>query len=234
MLKCASAVCGKDLRLVLTRGAGLTQALLLGLLLVFLFSLSLDAGDRLTPQAAATMFWLASAFCQVLVFNMLYAVEEANGARLGLLLLPAPVQGVWLGKAAAGLPLPLTAQCLFVPAVFVFLAQQTGPGWPTALAGLILVDVGMAASGSLLGALSVGRAGRESLLSVVLFPLLVPLLLAGVRLTALGLLPADAPAGALAFARESAGSWLGLAAAFDALFLAAGLVLFPYVYSGED
>ena len=229
MLKCASAVCGKDLRLVLTRGAGLTQALLLGLLLVFLFSLSLDAGDRLTPQAAATMFWLASAFCQVLVFNMLYAVEEANGARLGLLLLPAPVQGVWLGKAAAGLLLLLAAQCLFVPAVFVFLAQQTGPGWPTALAGLILVDVGMAASGSLLGALSVGRAGRESLL-----PLLVPLLLAGVRLTALGLLPADAPAGALAFARESAGSWLGLAAAFDALFLAAGLVLFPYVYSGED
>ena len=165
---------------------------------------------------------------------MLYAVEEANGARLGLLLLPAPVQGVWLGKAAAGLLLLLAAQCLFVPAVFVFLAQQTGPGWPTALAGLILADVGMAASGSLLGALSVGRAGRESLLSVVLFPLLVPLLLAGVRLTALGLLPADAPAGALAFARESAGSWLGLAAAFDALFLAAGLVLFPYVYSGED
>lgn len=234
MLKCAQAVCGKDLRLVLARGGGLTQALLLGLLLVFLFSLSLDAGDRLTPQAAATMFWLASAFCQVLVFNMLYAVEEVNGARLGLLLLPAPVQGVWLGKAAAGLLLLLTAQCLFLPAVFVFLAQQAGSAWPTALTGLILVDVGMAASGSLLGALSVGQVGRESLLSVVLFPLLAPLLLAGVRLTALGLLPAGTPAEVVALARESAGSWLGLAAAFDALFLAAGLVLFPYVYSGED
>lgn len=234
MLKCALAVCGKDLRLVLARGAGLTQALLLGLLLVFLFSLSLDSGERLTPQAAATMFWLASAFCQVLVFNMLYAVEETNGARLGLLLLPAPVQSVWLGKAAAGLLLLLTAQCLFVPAVFVFLAQQMGPGWPPALAGILLVDAGMAASGSLLGALSVGRAGRESLLSVVLFPLLVPLLLAGVRLTAPGLIPADSPAGVLAFAREGVESWLGLAAAFDALFLAAGLTLFPYVYSGED
>lgn len=232
MLRCALAICAKDLRLVLTRGAGLTQALLLGLLLVFLFSLSLDAGESLSAQAAATMFWLASAFCQVLVFTMLYALEEANGARLGLLLLPVPVQAVWLGKAVVGLLLLFSAQCVFVPAVFVFLGQHMGPGWPVALAGLLLVDAGMAASGSLLGALSVGQAGRESLLSVIVFPLLVPLLLAGVRLTALALIPAAAPA--LAFAREGMGSWLGLAAAFDALFLAAGLALFPYVYSGED
>lgn len=232
MLRCALAICSKDLRLVLTRGAGLTQALLLGLLLVFLFSLSLDVGESLSAQAAATMFWLASAFCQVLVFTMLYGLEEANSARLGLLLLPAPVQALWLGKAVVGLLLLLTAQCVFVPAVFVFLGQHIGPGWPLALAGLFLVDVGMVASGSLLGALSVGQAGRESLLSVVVFPLLVPLLLAGVRLTALALIPATAPT--LTFAREGIGSWLGLAAAFDALFLAAGLALFPYVYSGED
>ncbi|MCH5277005.1 MAG: heme exporter protein CcmB [Desulfovibrionaceae bacterium] len=232
MLRCALAICAKDLRLVLTRGAGLAQALLLGLLLVFLFSLSLDAGERLSAQAAATMFWLASAFCQVLVFTLLYALEEANGARLGLLLLPAPIQAVWLGKAAVGLLLLLTAQAVFVPAIFVFLGQHLGPGWPLALAGLFLVDAGMGASGSLLGALSVGQAGRESLLSVVLFPLLVPLLLAGIRLTALALIPAASPD--LAFAREGAGSWLGMAAAFDALFLAAGLALFPYVYSGED
>ena len=109
MLRCALAVCAKDLKLTLTRGAGLVQALLLGLLLVFLFSLSLNAGDRLSPQAAAAMFWLASAFCQVLIFNMLYAVEESAQARIGLLLLPAPVQAVWLGKALAGL-LRLNAQ----------------------------------------------------------------------------------------------------------------------------
>ena len=103
MIRCALALCGKDLKLTLSRGAGLMQALLLGLLLVFLFSLSMNAGDRLSPQAAAAMFWLASAFCQVLIFNMLYAVEETAQARLGLVLLPAPVQGVWLGKALAGL-----------------------------------------------------------------------------------------------------------------------------------
>ena len=226
MLKCALALCGKDLKLVLSRGAGLMQALLLGLLLVFLFSLSLNAGDRLSPQAAAAMFWLASAFCQVLIFNMLYAVEETAQARLGLVLLPAPVQGVWLGKALAGLLLMAVAQCVFVPAVFVFLGQHLGSAWLFALMGIALGDVGMAASGSLLGARSVGRGGRESLLSIVLFPLLVPMLLAGVRLVSMGIDPDPMLDDAL--------RWTGLAAAFDGLFLAAGLLLFPFVYSGDD
>ena len=226
MLKSALALCGKDLKLILARGAGLMQALLLGLLLVFLFSLSLNAGDRLSPQAAAAMFWLASAFCQVLIFNMLYAVEETAQARLGLVLLPAPVQGVWLGKALAGLLLMAVAQCVFVPAGFVFLGQHLGSAWLFALMGIALGDVGMAASGSLLGALSVGRGGRESLLSIVLFPLLVPMLLAGVRLVSMGIDPEPMLDDAL--------RWIGLAAAFDGLFLAAGLLLFPFVYSGDD
>ena len=226
MLKSALALCGKDLKLILARGAGLMQALLLGLLLVFLFSLSLNAGDKLSPQAAAAMFWLASAFCQVLIFNMLYAVEETAQARLGLVLLPAPVQGRWLGKALAGVMLLAAAQCVFVPAVFVFLGQNLGQAWPFALLGIALGDVGMAASGSLLGALSVGRGGRESLLSIVLFPLLVPMLLAGVRLVSMGIDPDPMLDDAL--------RWVGLAAAFDGLFLAAGLILFPFVYSGDD
>ena len=209
MLKLALALCAKDLRIVLARSAGLAQALLLGLLLVFLFSLSLEAGDRLSPQAAATMFWLASAFCQVLVFNMLYSLEEENGSRLGLLTLPVPSQGIWLGKAT-----------------FVFLGQSAGEEPVPALIGLLLTDVGMAASGSLLGALSVGRAGRESLLSIVLFPLMIPLLLAGIQLGATGFNPDPMPDGPQ--------DWIGLAAAFDAVFLAAGLALFPFVYSGED
>ena len=226
MLRCALALCGKDLKLILTRGSGIVQALLLGLLLVFLFSLSLNAGDRLSPQAASAMFWLASAFCQVLIFKKLYAVEESAQARVGLVLLPAPVQSVWLGKALAGLLLMATAQCIFVPAVFVFLGQHLHEGWPLALAGIALGNVGMAASGSLLGALSVGQSGRESLLSIVLFPLLVPLLLAGVRLVSMGIDPEPM--------LDEAMRWLGLAAAFDGLFLAAGLILFPFVYSGED
>ena len=101
MLNLTLAMARKDLSVTLTRSAGLVQALLLGLLLIFMFSLSRKAGDTVSPQTAATIFWLASSFCQVLIFNTLYSYEEGTGARLALLLVPAPVTGVWLGKGLA-------------------------------------------------------------------------------------------------------------------------------------
>ena len=119
MISFALTVARKDLLLTFTRGSGLVQGLLLGLLLLFVFSLSQGVGERMSPQGAGAVFWLGSAFCQVLIFNTLYALEEANGARLGLLLAPAPVQAVWLGKALAGLLLLLVAQMFFLPAAVV-------------------------------------------------------------------------------------------------------------------
>ena len=100
--------------------------------------------------------------------------KRPTAPRLGLLLAPAPIQAVWLGKALAGLLLLLVAQMFFLPAAVVFLSQEIGALWPVGLGTLLLVDVGMCALGSLLGALSQGGAARESLLSIVLFPLWCP------------------------------------------------------------
>ncbi len=225
MLRLTLAVARKDLALTLARGSGLIQALLLGLLLLFVFSLSQGIGERMSPQAAAAVFWLRSAFCQVLIFNQLYALEEVNNARLGLLLCPAPIQGVWLGKALAGLLLLLLAQIVFLPASVIFLGQDIGGPLLPGLAALLLVDLGMCALGSLLGALAQGQAARESLLSIVLFPLLTPLLLSGIGVGAqtLGAASPDGP-----------GGWLGVACAFDAVFLGAGLLLFGFIYTGDE
>ena len=225
MLRLTLAVARKDLALTLARGSGLIQALLLGLLLLFVFSLSQGIGERMSPQAAAAVFWLSSAFCQVLIFNQLYALEEVNNARLGLLLCPAPIQGVWLGKALAGLLLLLLAQIIFLPASVIFLGQDIGGPLLPGLAALLLADLGMCALGSLLGALAQGQAARESLLSIVLFPLLTPLLLSGIGVGAqtLGAASADGP-----------GGWLGVACAFDAVFLGAGLLLFSFIYTGDE
>lgn len=214
----------KDCRLVLVRGGGLVQSLLLGLLLIFVFSLSRQTGEAVSPQTAAAIFWLASAFCQVLAFNMVYALEETHEARAGLLLMPNPVQAVWLGKGLAGLILLLLAQCVFLPAILVFLTQEIGIRWGYGLAALLLVDIGMATLGSLLGALSQGQAARESLLSIILFPLLVPVLLAGIRMGT-GVFADELP--------DDVFAWLKLALAFDGIFLAAGLLLFPFVFNDE-
>lgn len=224
MLRLALAMARKDLCLAL-RGAGLVQSMLLGLLLVFLFSLSQKTGELVPGQTAAAIFWLSSAFCQTLVFNMLFSFEEANGARTGLLLSPSPATGVFLGKAIAGLLLILVAQLLFLPAVIIFLGQSLSGDLVSGFAILVLGDLGLAALGSLLGALSQGQTARESLLSLLVFPLLAPLLLAAIRVFA------------LLFGEADTGdtlSWLQFAAAFDAIFWALALLLFRFVYTGDD
>lgn len=225
MLKRAGAILRKDLTLAVSGGQGLVQAVLLGLLLIFLFSLSKPLAGVVSAQAAATIFWLASAFGLVLVFNDLFGLEEANGARVGILSSPAPVHAVWLGKGAAGLVLLLVSQLVFLPATVAFLGQTMyGPLW-LFLAALGGADLGLVIVGALLGALSQGQAARESLLSVIVFPLLLPVLLAGITLFGQVFTPGPA---------EGIHGWLGLMVAFDALFAGAGLFLFPFVYSGED
>ena len=226
MIRAALLIASKDLIVHCGRkNAGFLQAILMGLLLIFLFSLSLDIGEVMTPQAAAAVFWMSSAFSQVLLFNGLYGHEESAGQRIGLVLAPVPVQSVWLGKMLAGGTLLFLAQCVFFPATLVFLGQEMGEHWPKALMAVLGVDIGAVALGALLGALSQGQSARESLFTIIVFPLLVPLFLAGIRLLQMGF-GSDRLEDSLA--------WLGIIGAFDAIFLAAGLVLFPFIYAADD
>ncbi len=228
MIRCALILAAKDLRLTLLRGNAPAQAVLLGLLLAVLFSLSLDGQAKASAPAAATLFWLSSAFCQTLVFNTLFSLEEAGGARLGLLLSPAPVQAVWLGKALAGLALLALIQTALLAATVIFLGQDVNSAWPLVLPAVLLIDAGIAAAGALLGALAQSGTTRESLCSIVIFPLLVPLFLAGIR-TLAALFGAGTDTAA---AVADIPNWIALAAAFDAIFVAAALVLFPFIYGG--
>lgn len=225
MLRFALLIFAKDLRLTLLRGRGLAQALLLGLLLIFIFSLSKNPGEYAQPREAAAIFWLSSLFCQTLVFNLIYALEEENDARQGLLLSPFPIQGIWLGKALSAFVILLVAQLVFFPAIVVFLAQTPGGPIGVGVAALLSADAGICALGSLLGAIGQGLGGREALLSIILFPLLIPLLLAAISLDALVLGAPDT---------GDTGTWLGMACAFDAVFIACGLLLFGFLYKGDE
>jgi heme exporter protein B len=135
-----------------------------------------------------------------------------------------PIQTVWLGKLLGGLALLVMAQCCFIPAIIVFLAQETLTS-VVGLVGLLLgVDAGLVILGSLLGAVSQGRDTRDSLLSIILFPLLLPLLLGGVKVG--GVLLAGA-------SLESVADWFRIIGAFDVIFAGAAMLLFPYVYGQE-
>ena len=215
------ALAGKDIRLFLTRGHGLVLALLLGLLLIFLFSLAASGEQKISGAWAAAIFWMASCFSQVLVFNALYALEDVHKAREALLMAPMPAQTVWAGKAVAGGVILFVLQGVFIPACMVFLNLSAVHSWTWLLGSIALVDTGLIFLGALLGGMGAEQAGRDSLFTVILFPLFIPLLLAGIRLggfvvEGLGL--------------ENPWAWVRLGASFDLVFGGLALLLFPFVY----
>ncbi|MBQ9536513.1 MAG: heme exporter protein CcmB [Desulfovibrionaceae bacterium] len=219
-LKFLIALFAKDLSILGLKGGALAQALLLGLVLIFLFSLAQEPGQTLSLQNAACVFWLSSLFGQVLIFNQLYALEEQQATRTCLLLLPFSITWVYLAKTLTGLCLLLISQSLFLPASLIFLGQSLPAHSLALILYILIIDLGICALGSLLGALAQGQAARESLLSILLFPLLTPLLLAGISLHTQAYSPTTS-------------NWLSLALAFDAIFFSVCLWLFPFIYTDE-
>lgn len=213
----------KDLKLLFFRNCILPQALLLGLLLIFMFSLAMAPGQQASPQESATIFWLSSIFYVILIYNQLYQLEQDNNSRMLLIMALFPVQGVWLGKGLTGLCFLLLAQALFLGSTVIFLNQSISDNFLPILAGLVMADIGICALASLMGAAGQGTASANSLISLALFPLLIPLLLGGINIFA-------ACFGAPGIALES---WFGILGSFDAVFISASLLLFGYLFCGE-
>jgi heme exporter protein B len=224
MIASSIAIARKDLKLAFAGGQGPVQAVLLGLLLVFIFSLSAAPGERFSPQQAMAIFWLCSSFAVVLTFSLLFRFEEENDTATALLLSPLPVQGLWLGKTMAGLALLLLCQVFFFPAALVFLGLDPGGNPGGLLVMMLAVDVGLCVLGGLIGAMGHGQGAKDALLTIIVFPLQIPLLLGGIRI-GVGLM--------LGGALGAQAEWLGLVLAFDAVFAGAALFLFPHVFRGE-
>lgn len=224
MLRRGCYITLKDLRIIWRNRGAMTQALLLGLVLIFVFSVAKDTGTKISPREASAFFWLSTVFCETFIFNQLYGLEEPTLARHALIISQIPVQAVWLGKALGAMFILVLAQCFFLPAVIIFLNQTLGGNYLLGLCAVIACDAGLCALGSMLGAITCGRFSRQSLPSILLFPLIMPILLAAI----------DLCAQTLGGTTSSQTAWLGIIFAFDCLFVGTALFLFGFIYGGEN
>jgi heme exporter protein B len=143
-------------------------------------------------------------------------VESADGVRDGLRLSGLDPAGLFLGKAlAVAAQLAVLSAVLTVGVVLLYGARIAVP-WMIA-ASVVLGVVGLAATGTLYGALSAGLRVRETLLPFLLLPVVAPVLVAGTRIWQ----------AALAGGLPSSGTdWLRLLLVFDAVYVALGVVVF--------
>ena len=218
LLRQAVAVAGKDLRIELRGRHALAAVLPFAATLLVAMGLSLGPGRALLQRTAPALLWVAVLFAAVLASRQAYRIEAEDDALESLILSPVDRAAVFLGKAAG-----VTVQLLLLEAVVLVLVAvlfdlSLGAA-PSALAGAFLLGtLGLAAVGSLFGVLSIAPRARETVLPLLILPLATPVLLAGVRATEVATGVVGDPA-----------SWLGLLAAFDAIFLALGTLVFGYL-----
>lgn len=185
-----------------------------------LFNYSIDTALVRPQDVAAGLVWMTIVFGGLLGVGRTFHLEAQDGAMQGVLLSPAPKDAVFLGKALANFVL-LYAVSLLVLGVFtLFFGLDLGSA-PGALAlALGLGALGFVSLGTLFAAVTSGTRMGETLLPVLVFPLLVPMVIFGAGAT--GRLLAGRPL------LEVAGS-LRMLAAFALASLAAGAVLFRFV-----
>ncbi|GAA5335566.1 heme exporter protein CcmB [Thermus hydrothermalis] len=212
----------RDLRLEVRDRAGVLSALSFLAVMLFVMALALGPEEGALRRAAPGVLWVALAFLATLLSTRAFALEVEDATLDDLLLTPGGKEWVYFGKLLFQmlLLLPLSALALFLAAGLFYLPLEKA--LPLFLT-LALGGLGYASVATFYAGLLARLRGREVLLPLLLFSLVVPVVLAGVRATA-GLLE-GLPVAEVA-------SWWQLLLVFDLVYLTAGALLFPVVMEG--
>ncbi|MEM7608082.1 MAG: heme exporter protein CcmB [Myxococcota bacterium] len=221
-LRAAWIIAKKDIAIEQRTKAVVVSTTLFATLVVILASLSFYLTPALARQIAPGVLWVAIAFSGLLAVGRGWAREREGDAMRALLLAPVPRGAIFLGKLIANTLFLVAVELIVAPLVALFFHIDLLEVGPALLSLLVLGTFGFAAAGTLFGALSVRTGARDLALSVVVFPLVTPALLAAVVATKQ--LFAGAPL-------EEMAVWLKILLTFDAFFLVAGLGLFDALMS---
>ncbi len=181
--RATAAVLLKDLRIELSTGEILTTTGFFAILVAILASVSFTTGNEATTRVGPGALWLAIVFASVLALGRSWQREREESAFTGLLVAPIPRAAIWCGKALGVLAFVMAVELVLVPLVaLLFHVDLPEVAWVLAPV-MLLGTVGVAAAGTLFGAMTVRTRARELLLAAVLFPLLSPALMSSVVAT---------------------------------------------------
>jgi heme exporter protein B len=211
----AKLIVGKDLRIELRSRVGLNQVAPLALLILVLFAFALDPDRNVLLAATPGLFWIAVLFSALLAIQRSFSLESHDGNRDALRLSGLDPAGIFLGKfGAIALQLVALEALLLVGVAVLYAARLDGFG--LLVLTCVVATAGIAAAGTLYGVLAAGLRVRETLLPLLLLPVLAPVLLGSTRAfeAAIGGTPTEG------------WPWVGLLALFALVYLGAGIAAF--------
>ena len=217
-LKAISAIVWKDLAAELRSRELLSAMLVFALLVVLIFNFAIELQPSLRSTITPGVLWVTFAFAGTLGLNRSMAVEKDRGCLDGLLLAPVDRSAIYFGKALSNLAFMLIVAIVVLPIYSVL--YNTNLFNPGLLVVIVLGSTGYVAVGTLLSSMAVQTRTRDVLLPVLLFPVIVPVLLAAVKASGgfLQQLPMN-----------EIWPWLNILIAYDVIFTAVAFMVFDYV-----
>lgn len=180
-LRALGAVVWKDLRAEWRSRELISSMLVFALLVIIIFNFALEMDPKTRNSVASGVLWVTFAFAGTLGLNRSMSVEKDRGCLDGLLLAPVDRSAIYLGKALSNWVFMLLVAVIVLPIYSVLYNQNI------ISAGLLLVVLlgseGYAAIGTLLSSMTVQARTRDILLPILLFPVIIPVVVAAVKAT---------------------------------------------------
>jgi heme exporter protein B len=213
------AIVAKDVVAELRTREMFSSMFVFSLLVILIFNFTFDLRAENQRTLAPGVLWVSIAFAGMLGLSRSFIMEKDRGSMEGLLLTPVDRSAIFLGKMLGNVLFITAVEVIILP-IFMVLFNLSAGDLPLVVGVVLLGTIGFAGVGTLFSAMAIHTRAREVLLPVLLFPVVIPVMLAAVKLTAaiLDRLPlADVQ------------NWLSLLVAFDLIFMALAFMLFDYV-----
>jgi len=216
--KAVSAVVWKDLQAEFRSRELFSAMLVFSLLIILIFNFALELDIKTRQSVTAGVLWATFAFAGTLGLNRSMAIEKDRGCLDGLLLAPVDRSAIYFGKVISNLVFMLIVEIIVLPIYSVL--YNINLFQPGLLLVILLGSIGYVAVGTLLAAMSVQTRTRDILLPILLFPVVIPVLLAAVKASEGFLTGADFPEILLP---------INLLIAYDIIFTAVAFMVFDNV-----
>jgi heme exporter protein B len=213
------AIVAKDVVAELRTREMLSSMFVFSLLVILIFNFAFDLRAENQKALAPGVLWVAIAFAGMLGLSRSFIMEKDRGSMEGLLLTPVDRSAIFVGKMLGNVLFISVVEVVILP-IFMVLFNLSAGDLPVLAGVMLLGTIGFAGVGTLFSAMAVHTRAREVLLPILLFPVVIPVMLAAVKLTA-------AILDRLSFADVQ--NWFSLLVAFDLIFMALSFILFDYV-----
>jgi heme exporter protein B len=217
-LRAAGAVVWKDLAAELRSRELLGAMLVFALLVILIFNFALELDVRARSAVTAGVLWVTFTFAGTLGLNRSMAVEKDRGCLDGLLLAPVDRSALYFGKVVGNLVFMLLVEAVVLPVYSIL--YNVNLFVPGLLGVILLGSIGYVGVGTLLASMAVQARTRDVLLPILLFPLVLPVLVAALKASQ-GFLQA------LEFTEIA--PWINLMLVYDVIFLTVAWMVFDFV-----